>query len=402
MMMLLLSLVLTGALAAQTGADPYAEAERLARAGNRQAALKQFRDWAAAHPDDMEARLWIGRLHADMGHPELAEPVFRGVLASNPGHVPAKVGLGSVLLDQDRPDEALVVLEQAERLAPNDATVLAALARAHATLGHTARALARSRRAAALAPTSGGIRHAYEELREAEGHRLEIAGFGEHFSRAVRNPGQGDAALSLRLNDRWRLGARGQYQNKFDRHEARGGLTGEWRMTRSLTWRSQVLAGGATRVLPRLDGLVEGAYSYDRYETSGLVRYIQFSDARITLVSPGLTVSVRDGWLLTGRYSLGLTDYRYSSTVQSSHSGSLGTRYRLLPRVWGELGYARGIENLDTLSIDRVGRFRDDTASGGFRVDLPSLTSVTGRYDYQWRNGDRRMQRATLTIVQRF
>jgi hypothetical protein len=82
-------------------------------------------------------------------------------------------------------------------------------------------------------------------------------------------------------------------------------------------------------------------------------------------------------------------------------SQTRGTR-RLVPRVWLNAGYAYGTDNFDTLSPDRVGDFRAHTASGGLRIDLPSLTSVYGIYEHQWRPNDIQMGRLNISIVQRF
>ena len=51
-------------LAFPQAADQRAEAERLAKSGGYEAALKQFQALAAANPDDIDARVWIARLHA--------------------------------------------------------------------------------------------------------------------------------------------------------------------------------------------------------------------------------------------------------------------------------------------------------------------------------------------------
>lgn len=401
-MTMLLSLILAASLTVQAGADPFAEAERLARTGDHREALTRFQDWAASHPEDLGARVWIGRLHLWMGHPDRAEAVFRGILAAAPAQIEAKLGLGHALLAEDRPEDALDVFEQAERLALTNAEVLAAVGRAHAILGHTARALAYYRRAAALAPANGDIRTAYEHLRMSAGHRIEMNGFDEQFSQPTPRARSVDATVSFRLSDRWRIGARGQHQDKFSMREDRGGLTGEWRMTRNLTWTTQMLYGGRARVLPRADAMIDGTYGRGRLETSGLVRHIAFSDARVSLLSPGLSVWLRDSWNVSGRYYLSLTDYPNRHGLESAHSGAVRTQYRVLPRVWADLGYARGTESFETLSFDRLGRFRAGTASAGFRWNLPSLTTVAGAYEYQWRTTNSRMQRATISIVQRF
>src|SRR4029079_17833849 len=74
----ILGVMLLGSPQAQ---DPRAEAERMSNSGNYSAALKQFQALAAANPDDIEARLWIARLHAQKGHPENAGDVYTSILS---------------------------------------------------------------------------------------------------------------------------------------------------------------------------------------------------------------------------------------------------------------------------------------------------------------------------------
>jgi hypothetical protein len=81
---------------------------------------------------------------------------------------------------------------------------------------------------------------------------------------------------------------------------------------------------------------------------------------------------------------------------------SLRASVRAGRRVWTHVGYARGTEDFDTLSPDRAGDFRANTVSGGVRLDLRSLTSVSGVYEHQWRPDDIEMQRLSLSLIQRF
>ena len=70
---LLLTLLLVfapaGTALAQTAA---ADAAKLADEGHEGEALAAFRLLAAQNPNDLEARLWIARLHERMGHPDQA------------------------------------------------------------------------------------------------------------------------------------------------------------------------------------------------------------------------------------------------------------------------------------------------------------------------------------------
>src|SRR5207245_1205818 len=82
---LITSLLLAAALAAaQTPEAERAEAMRLARTGQLAEALRRFQAIAEADPRDLEARVWVGRLHNWMRHYGRAEQVFRDVLAAAP------------------------------------------------------------------------------------------------------------------------------------------------------------------------------------------------------------------------------------------------------------------------------------------------------------------------------
>ena len=62
----------------------------------------------------------------------------------------------------------------------------------------------------------------------------------------------------------------------------------------------------------------------------------------------------------------------------------------------------RGVENFETFSIDRIGDFRANTANAAVQILLPSLTSIIGSYDYQWRQNGVRMGRINVALVQAF
>ena len=97
---MLVSLLLTAALAAQTAPPPpagsapapqvapapvptHAAAAALAEGGDLEGSLRAFQQIASANPDDHEARLAIAFLQERMGHPDRAEPVYRSVLLEN-------------------------------------------------------------------------------------------------------------------------------------------------------------------------------------------------------------------------------------------------------------------------------------------------------------------------------
>jgi predicted Zn-dependent protease len=127
---LVLTLVLAAG-AAQAGQAPtQAQAIELAKQGKHEAALSAFQQLAADNPGNIDARIWIGRMHAEMGHPDWAEPVFRSVILDDPQNVEATIGLSDALVSQRRNDEALVALSKVATAQPPNPEISAAIRRA--------------------------------------------------------------------------------------------------------------------------------------------------------------------------------------------------------------------------------------------------------------------------------
>ena len=400
--LLLTTLLAAPAAEAQASQLPtHAEAAELARQGDDQSALDAFRRLASANPRDHEARLGIARLHVAMGRPDLAEPVYRSVLLEDPRNVDAMMGVGSTLIGLGRVDEAIRVLATAAKAAPKNADALAALGQAHLRASRTTLAVSYLQLAVAVAPTPEN-RQALEEARRAHGHSVRIGGLFETFDGTIPNTGGGDVTVNIRLQDRLRLVGRGQHQEKFGFSEQRGGMGIEWHWRPDATLYGHVLVGPDNRVLPRADVHVGVGHRSGAFEWTAGVRAIDFAGATLSAVSPEVTWWASDRASVGLRYTLAVTDYDVSDDRVAGHSGALSAGYRAHPRLWVNLGYSRGIDDFDTPSPDRIGRFNADTVTGGIRLDLPTLTSVVGTYQYQWRSRDETMSRVTVSLRQSF
>ena len=413
---MLLSLLVTAMLAGQpqttagtvpakgqapTGQAPtHTEATELARNGQREAALDAFRRIAGANPRDHQARVAIGRLQMELGDPERAESVFRSVLLEDPSNLDATIGLGFALNQLRRSDEAVEVLERAEQTAPEHSALLVALGESHREAGHTTRSLTYLRRAVAAAPTREN-REALERTLMIHGHRVQSDSFFESYDVDVPDTRATGLTVNARLSDSFRVLGRGQVQRKFGVTEQRGGVGVEWRWKPETTIASHVLIGGDD-VLPEVDVNLGVGHDAGAAEWSVGARYIEFSLADVVVISPAVTWSVSDRMSLGLRYALSATDFHLMSEGQDTHSAKVQGSYLVYPRVWLNLAYARGIEDFDTLSPDRIGEFDADTVSGGVRFDLPTLTSIVGTYEYQWRPNDTEMNRFSVSLVQRF
>ncbi len=397
---LMLGVGLARGAQAQAPSPAFDTAVQLAAEGRDAEALAAFQRLAALNPADHQARLWIARLHTRMGRPNLAEAVYRSVTLENLINVEALLGLGSSLVELDRVDEALVTLERAETLAPENAGVQSALGRAHAVAGHGSRAVEHYRKAATLDPSDTNVM-AYERTDYSHRHRAHIQYAHENFSDSTPNASAGEVGLNARLRDDLRVLGRAQLQRKFGLREWRAGGGLAWTWNGSTTITAQALAGPDSIVMPERDYLGEIAYTYHQRGVAFGVRYFDFSGVTMTVISPSGDWWPMDRLRLDGRYAVSITE-RPTAPREIGHTVQLRASYQARPRLWVNLGAARGVDDFDNLSVDRVGKFVATTGSAGVRVDLRSLTSVHARYEYLRPHAGRTMGRATVNLTQGF
>ncbi len=377
------------------------QAAELEAAGRYDEALAAFQRLAAANPNDHRVRLAIARLHMTMGHPDRAEAVYGSVMNEDGSNLDAILGVADARMAQWRYEDALEVLERAERLMPENPAILARLGRTHQEVGRSRLAVAYLQRAASIS-SSPEHRFSLERARLAHEHRLELNSFGEQFNGDTPTSRSADVLLNIRLNDVMRVTGRGQIERKFSIDDARGGAGIEWRATPYTTVIAHGLVGPGNRVLPTGDLLGEVDYTYGPTSWMGSVRYFQFDGARVTSLSPGLTLWPTARLSVGVRYALSVTDVPTFTSTVTGHSMHVRGSYQVRPRVWVNLGYAAGVDDFNNFTIDRIGDFRANTGSAGVRVDLPSLTSLIGNYEHQWRQDDITMQRFSFSLAQRF
>jgi YaiO family outer membrane protein len=394
-------LALLFALQLGTQAPSFEQAEALAREGRYAESLDAFRRLVGQNPRDLRGRLWIAQLHALMGNPDLAEPVYRAITLEDPAMLEAQLGLGESLIALGRFDDGITAFQRAEKLEPRNPRVLNGLSTAHRLAGNTTRATAYSELAVQLSPTQQ-TRQTLEQARMAHNHRVELSSFGEHYNTGVQETGSADLRVNFRVRERLRVMGRGQYQRKFNFSEERGGGGFEWRWQPETSVFAHVLIGPGNVVLPRVDVNTEVAHTYGPSLWTAGYRYFDFANASVSVLSPSVAWWPTPRVSIGGQYHLAFTTFDALRGVVDNHSGTARLGYRLLPRLWVNVAGTRGTENFETLSPDRIGAFQATTVSGGARFDLPSLTSILGTYEYQWRPAGVEMGRFSLSIAQRF
>jgi YaiO family outer membrane protein len=401
-LMTLISAALLGLtlLSAPQAPDQRAEAERLANSGANAAALRQFQALAAANPDDIEARLWIARLHARMNNPEHAVSVYRSILAVQPQHVDALVGLGSALVTLGQLRDAADALNRAEALAADRPAVLTAQGRLHQAGNHNTLALAYYLRALALDPGNADARAASDALRAARAHRLELDYTFQHLNAGVDDAHVGDVEVNGRVSDALRVFGRGQVHRAFGLDEQRAGGGLEWSISRRAGLRAGVLAGADTMYLPDLDAFADASIARGRVRWSFLVRRADFDSGDLWLAGPGVAFEVTDNVEASARYyrgrltALGFDDVT-TDTVALDVRGRAGTRIGL------GMGYTHGIDRLDWLTVDRVA-FESDTLALTASFDFTPFATLRTGYEYQSRPGALQAHRARAGFVFRF
>jgi YaiO family outer membrane protein len=400
---LLLMSLLGAPQAGASGQMPtHVDAAALAREGQYEAALVAFRRIAAVNPRDHEARVWIGRLHVLMGNAELAEPVYRSVLLEDASNFEATLGLGTTLVALGRTEDGIELLERAETMQPQHAELLDALGRAYRQTGRTTRALLYAERAVDISATDAN-RRALEQARLIHGHRVELASFGERYNTTAPDTGSVDLRINVRVREQLRILGRAQHQRKFGFAEQRGGGAVEWQWLPRTRVFAQLLAGPRSNdVLPRVDVAGEVGHTEGSAEWIAGYRFFDFPSARVSVISPGVTWWPSERASLEARYFLSLTQFPARSSRQEGHSLTLRASRRVASRLWTLAGYTAGTSDFDTLSPDQTGDFRANAVSGGLRFDLPSLTSLVGTYEHQWRQNSIRMHRLNISLQQRF
>lgn len=399
-MTVIAALVLSMSMAAGQAPDPRQEAERLAARGAHEEALERFQAIAAANPDDVGARLWIGRLHMRMGHPRRAAAVYESIVAVDPKNVEALAGLGAALVEAGDLDAAAGVLTRAEALAPDRIDVLAAQGRLHGASGRATLALAYYGRALASEPGNAEIQAASDALRAERAHRVTLGYDYQAFDPSSADFNAGSIALDARVSDLVRVVVSGQILRVDDSDEARGGAGIEWLAHPRLVLRAGGSFGGETW-LPATDIHGDAVYSQRRAHWTFGLRYFDFDGADLWIGGPGLAFDLTPRVTMLAQYLRGRTQAGSAASVTSDNF-VLGVHGRPTERFEARAEYRRGIDRLDWLTVDRLFADEANTIAFGASVAVTPFVGVAADYDYQDRTEQLSVHRARARLTVRF
>lgn len=395
-------LAMSLALTAPQSQDARAEAERLARSGSHAEALKRFQAIVAANPGDIAARIWIGRLHLEMGEPRRAAAVFESIIATEAQNVDALVGLGMAHTAAGRGREAADALNRAEAIAADRIDILTAQGQLHAAEGRSTLALAYFTRAALLEPTNESIRQAAEAVKAARAHRLELGYDFQHFNTVRDDTHTGTIEVNLRIEDTFRVFVRGQTHRAFDDYENRGGGGVEWMLLNNVSLRAGALFGADTLELPKVDVFGSILRAGKRAHVGFDLRFVDFEGAELWIGGPTFALALTDDATAYVEYHRGRARFDFANVSDTNDSITLGFNTRLGRRGSGLLEYRHGIDRLEWLTLDRLAAPDANTISVGAGFDVTPFVTLNGRFDHQWRPDDVTVQRGSARFIFRF
>ena len=396
----IVALVLTLGVSVAQAPDPRTEAERLAASGAYEEALKRFQAIAAANPDDVPARLWIGRLHLRMKQPRRAAAVFESIVATDERNVEALSGLGVALVEAGELTEAADILDRAEAIAPDRLDVLAAQGRRHAAAGRGTLALAYYGKALAVDPSNAEIRTLSDALSASRAHRVIVGYNFQRFDPTDIDFNAGTIELNARVNDLLRVFAAGEILRAPGTDEGRGGGGVEWLAHPRVVVRGGGLFGGEVW-LASTDVFGDVTVRVGRARWSGRVRFFDFEGADLWMAGPGLAFDVTPRITLLAEYLHGSVHFDESEAIVSDNF-VFGVHGRPTDRFGLFAEYRHGIDRLDWLTADRLTADDANTVGFGASMDVTPFVGISGSYDYQNRSEGENVHRGRGALTIRF
>ncbi len=376
-MIRLTAIILAGALLAAPvlAQDEEQAARELVRQQKYAQARELYERLLKLDPDNLDYQNQIGRLSAWMKDYARATEVFDGVLKRDPHNTEAMVGQAYVEMWQHHYPVAEELLAQAKKISPDHVDLEMALARLchyqnreRAAKDHVLRALqldpnnseAQELRSEIDPPRPVEVRLGFEQ------DRFSFTGPGNMgFVSAGYNGEENHIALQY---EEWSL---------FDERTRRAGLTLE-RKLGGWWLRANAILGPGALVIPRQEYAGGVSHALPKHFTLDLdYRLMRFHTADVHMASPELAYYfTKPVWLTLG-FDNSWTEWRTFAAPQSVNHSWLGQYYQQISRkVVLHAGYARGNEDFETLTIDRLGAFLADTYLAGADVKVTHAYSA--------------------------
>jgi YaiO family outer membrane protein len=337
-------------------------------------------------PQNIDYQIRIARLSGWMKEYATSIEMFDRVLKREPQNTEALVGKAYVEMWQHHYSEAGNLLAQAETRSPHDPDVQVAMARMSHYQGQEREAKQHLSRALELDPSNGEAKKLGEEVDVPRPVEVRVGFAQDRFSFTnAGNMGFVSAGFIGAVNQ---ITLQYEEWSRFDERTRRAALNFTKKLSHGWWMRAGAVAGPGAVVIPRQE--YTGGISHALPRRLALdtdYRLLRFRAADVHLLSPALTYYfAKPAWMTVTFYNA-WTEWRASSTAGMVTHAWVGQYYRQVAKsVQLRAGYARGSENFQELSIDRLGLFQANTYLGGAEFRFTRAHSVELFCSYQSRS----------------
>jgi YaiO family outer membrane protein len=315
-------------------------------------------------PQRSDYKNWVARLSGWLGEHERALATYDEVLAWDPGNVDALVGKAYVLGWAQRYDEAGPLLDEAERLQPDDPQIALARERIERNAAWSTPLPPR--------PTwegSAGMR--YEDFSFADAGQMAWV-HGAHRTERTH---------TFLQVEQW---------DKFDEQSTRFGVGLTVKPRPRWTLAGEAWTDPGSEVLPEYDLRVTVGRSIGwGLGLSGSYRFMEFEHSRVNVFTGTAEYYFSFPVWVSLAYHRSSSELRLSGEDAQNDSVSFLYHHRLFRRLTLHAGYAYGNETFQDLSIDRVGDFQAQTIHGAADYVITRWLAAGLQISHQERdNGD--------------
>lgn len=339
-------------------------------------------------PDNVDYENQVGRISAWMKDYSTATAMFDQVLKQEPRNAEALVGKAYVEMWQHHYAAAEDLLAQAKTLSPDDVDVEMALARLchyqsreRAAKDHVARAIK-------LDPNNSEAQDLKGEIDPPRPVELKVGFNQDRFS--FTTPGNMGFVSAGWIGESNQITLQYEEWSLFGERTRRAGLNFEKKLSGGWWLRVGTMNGPGAVVVPRQEYTAGVSHALPKHFAFDLdYQLMRFRAADVHVASPVLTYYFTKPVWVSMTYDNGWTEWRDGAAPQAVNHSWLGQYYQQVAKpLVLHVGFARGGEDFETLTVDRLGVFLANTYLAGADFPISRGYSVELFCSYQTRSND--------------
>jgi YaiO family outer membrane protein len=337
-------------------------------------------------PDNLDYQNQIGRLSAWMKEYSTATEVFDRVLKRDPRNAEALVGKAYVEMWQHHYAAAEELLAQANKRSPDDVDVEMALARLCHYQNRDRAAKDHVSRAIKLDPNNSEARDLKGEIDPPRPLELKLGFNQDRFS--FTSPGNMGFVSAGYIGETNQITLQYEEWSLFGERTQRAGLNLEKKLAKGWWLRAGTMNGPGAVAVPRQEYTAGVSHALPKHFALDLdYQLMRFRAADVHLASPVLTYYFTKPVWLSATYYNSWTEWRSGATPGQVNHSWVGQYYQQVAKpLVLHVGFARGSEDFEALTVDRLGIFLADTYLAGADIRIARGYSAELFCSYQTRS----------------